>query len=251
MLIRISLIVAILAGIAVIVLGNMQLRTNINTIIEERETEKREHTATRSKLKKTQNELTATEKNLENETKAHTETKASLTRAKSQVEELEKQTADLSQSLETTRNDLTSARQTLSAWDALGIPVEQVQATIAQNAEMRTALEALNQEKQVLAYNNKKLRAELEKYIGTEEYVVEMPVGLRGQVTAVDPKWDFVVLNVGEKDGVLPDGVFLVSRDGKLIAKVRVSSVQPKRSIANVMPGWKLGEIYEGDEAIY
>jgi hypothetical protein len=40
----------------------------------------------------------------------------------------------------------------------------------------------------------------------------------------------------------------LVSRDGKLVAKVIVRSVQKDRSIANIVPGWKLGEPVEGDE---
>jgi cell shape-determining protein MreC len=66
----------------------------------------------------------------------------------------------------------------------------------------------------------------------------------------VDPKWDFVVLNVGENQGVLADGEMLVSRDGKLVAKIVVRSVQRDRSIANLVPGWQLGEIIEGDEVI-
>ena len=38
--------------------------------------------------------------------------------------------------------------------------------------------------------------------------------------------------------------------DGKLVAKVKVSSVQKDRAVANVVPGWQLGEIFEGDLAI-
>ena len=67
---------------------------------------------------------------------------------------------------------------------------------------------------------------------------------------AVDPKWEFVVLNVGEDQGVLPDGEMLVSRDGKLVAKVIVRSVQKNRCIANIVPGWQLGDIIEGDSVI-
>jgi cell shape-determining protein MreC len=67
---------------------------------------------------------------------------------------------------------------------------------------------------------------------------------------AVDPKWKFVVLNVGEEQGVIKDGELLVSRDGKLVAKIVVSNVQKDRSIANLVPGWQLGEIIEGDEVI-
>jgi hypothetical protein len=43
----------------------------------------------------------------------------------------------------------------------------------------------------------------------------------------------------------------LVSRDGKLVAKVIISDVQKDRSIANVMPGWKLDEFREGDKVLF
>src|SRR6266850_489176 len=65
-----------------------------------------------------------------------------------------------------------------------------------------------------------------------------------------DPKWQFVVLNVGEDQGVLEHGELLINRDGKLVAKVKVSSVQKDRCVANVMPGWQIGEIFEGDLVI-
>ena len=64
----------------------------------------------------------------------------------------------------------------------------------------------------------------------------------------VDPKWDFVVLNIGSDQNLKEKGQLLVSRNGKLVAKVIVSSIQKDRSIANVMPGWKLGQVIEGDE---
>jgi len=57
-----------------------------------------------------------------------------------------------------------------------------------------------------------------------------------------------VVLDVGEDQGVISDGELLVSRQGKLVAKVVVRSVQKDRCIANLVPGWKLGEVIEGDE---
>jgi hypothetical protein len=43
----------------------------------------------------------------------------------------------------------------------------------------------------------------------------------------------------------------MVSRGGKLIGKVKVATVHAERSIANVMPGWKLGELMEGDQVIF
>jgi len=79
---------------------------------------------------------------------------------------------------------------------------------------------------------------------------VKLPAGLVGTVVVTDPKWDFVVLNVGEDQGVLDHGELLVSRDGKLVAKIKITSVQKNQSIANVEPGSKLGEVLEGDKVI-
>ena len=59
----------------------------------------------------------------------------------------------------------------------------------------------------------------------------------------VDPGWDFLVLDVGSSLGVRDRGVLLVERNGALIAKVRVMSVQTNRSIANILPGWKLKDV--------
>ena len=42
----------------------------------------------------------------------------------------------------------------------------------------------------------------------------------------------------------------LVSRKGKLVAKVRIWMVQRERCVANVLPGWKLTDVVEGDQAV-
>ena len=89
------------------------------------------------------------------------------------------------------------------------------------------------------------------KALTTEDYEVKLPAGLKGNVLVADPKYEFVVLDIGEKQGVLEDGKLLVNRRGKLIAKVRVKSVQSDRCIANVLPGWKQEDIMEGDQVVY
>jgi ribosomal protein L24 len=78
-----------------------------------------------------------------------------------------------------------------------------------------------------------------------------MTPGLRGKVLVVDPKWNFVVLDIGETNGVVQNGVMMISRNSKLVAKVRIMNLEAGRSIANIMPGWKLGEVMEGDQALY
>jgi hypothetical protein len=52
---------------------------------------------------------------------------------------------------------------------------------------------------------------------------------------------------VGGDDGALERGEMLVNRGGKLVAKVRIMSVQSKRCVANVLPDWKQADVLEGD----
>ena len=84
----------------------------------------------------------------------------------------------------------------------------------------------------------------------SREHPVYLPRSLKCKVLVVDPKWHFVVLNVGEDQGVLESGELLINRHGRLIAKVRVVSVKKERCVADLMPGWQLGDVLEGDSAI-
>jgi hypothetical protein len=80
---------------------------------------------------------------------------------------------------------------------------------------------------------------------------VILPAGLKGVVMAVDPKYDFVVLNIGDDQGVKERGEMMVERKGRLLGKVKISSVEKNRSVASIMPEWKKGQIMEGDQVIY
>ena len=73
---------------------------------------------------------------------------------------------------------------------------------------------------------------------------------MNGSVLVVDPKWKFVVLDLGENVGLRKNGVFMVSREGKLISKVKVRQVDPERSIADILPGWSVSEVREGDRVL-
>jgi cell shape-determining protein MreC len=96
-----------------------------------------------------------------------------------------------------------------------------------------------------------RVQNELDRYTGAVEKPVQLPPGTKGNVVAVDPKYDFVILDIGEEQGVLPRAKMMINRDGKLIGKVQITSVQPNRSIANVLPEWKQDEVMEGDQVLF
>lgn len=61
--------------------------------------------------------------------------------------------------------------------------------------------------------------------------------GLEGKILAVNPNWNFVVLNIGDRQGVVSGASLIVKRGGSLVAKLRVTSVEPSTSIADVQAG--------------
>jgi hypothetical protein len=56
-----------------------------------------------------------------------------------------------------------------------------------------------------------------------------------GRVLAINPGWNFVVLSIGDKQGVTPDSILLVLRGGSQIGKVRVKTIEPTKSVADVI----------------
>ena len=127
------------------------------------------------------------------------------------------------------------------------------QAQISQ--KLATFTEVNNQRANFLAENTillsqiEKIGVELSRYTGTSVKVT-LPQNLHGTVTAVDAQFDFVVLDIGESQGVREHGELLVSRGEKLIGKLRILDVKQDHSIANILPNWKQDEIQTGDLVI-
>jgi hypothetical protein len=247
MLLRVCLIVAILAGLGVVLLSQLQLRPQIQTIIDQREENARQREDQRKRankaeadLKNTREKLASTEKNLQ-------ETQTELTSTKTKLDNEQKRATSLQKDLDNTKALLTAKDQELSAWKAIGLSVEQVITLRDERNKLANNNEALLAENKLLGKQVRELQTQIDNLLGKGEEDPILPTNLRGKVVVVDPKWNFVVLDIGEADGVRTRGVLLVSRNSKLVAKVRVMSVQSNRSIANIIPGWKLGEVFEGD----
>jgi hypothetical protein len=76
---------------------------------------------------------------------------------------------------------------------------------------------------------------------------------LEGQVLAVNQGWNFVVLSIGDHQGVAMNSQLIVKRGDSMVAKVRVSSVEPATSIADIIPGSlaRGTRVQAGDRVIY
>lgn len=68
-----------------------------------------------------------------------------------------------------------------------------------------------------------------------------------GSVLVVNKEFNFIVVSLGEKDGVKPGQFLEVLRAGKVIGKVQIERVYENMSAANLLPEQTKTEIKEGD----
>ncbi|HSU55324.1 MAG TPA: hypothetical protein VLT36_14805 [Candidatus Dormibacteraeota bacterium] len=151
----------------------------------------------------------------------------------------------VNQNLDQTTGERDDALAYLERYRLSGMEPEDVLNAGRELKKLRTAITSVHEENGVLAMRVKQLEARL-----TPLCEVTLPAQLKGKILVYDPKWAFVVLDAGTKEGMLTNGELLVMRSGKLVGKVKVSQVQDDRSIANLIPGWQLGEVSEGDVVI-
>lgn len=248
MLLRIALVVAILAGIGATVLNLVKVKPEVTRIIGEREQFKTELATTQATLGKTQKELTQTKTSLDQTRKQLDTTKTERDTAVADADKLRKEGTRLKDQLEKATNDKVEAQRDLAAWTALGFSVDQIKLLIADLRQAQKDVTALTNQVGEIGHELAEVKNRLLKY-EDPTFVVREP-NVAARVVAVDPKFDFVVLDAGQDKGILRDGDMLVSRDGKLVAKVRIRSVSHNTCVANVLPGWKFSELMEGDSAV-
>lgn len=249
-MLRICLILTVVAGLGALGISHLQLKPRIDTLTSDLAT-------TTSDLETSRrNEQTARQER-EKAIKAQKETEEALAETTKQREELaetaaqQRGRADRAEaSLEKVTTERNEMMSELTAWKALGIPVDQVRQVRADLQKSQAEIEAMKAERVVFERKNRQLESELARYRG-DDVEIKLDTKLYGKVLAVDPKYDFVVLDVGESQGLVPRVKLMVSRDGKLIGKVQVVRVESNRSIANVLQDWKQADVSAGDVVLY
>jgi hypothetical protein len=247
---RICLIVAILAGLAAGAVSFLKVQDIIVTTRAERDDWHKKDTDEAAAHVKTKASLKATTAKLDTTTKELTQTKSDLEAANSKVADLDKRNTDLTAKLDKTTGERDEAQQKLEAWRLVGMEPDQVKGMMAELAKTQKAKEALIGENKLLASKVDEWEKRWNDFFLNDAPVL-LPTGLRGKILVVDPRYDFVVLDIGKDQGAKERGVMMVDRGGKLLGKVRIKSVSENRSIANILPDWKRGEINEGDEVLY
>jgi multidrug efflux pump subunit AcrA (membrane-fusion protein) len=246
MLLRICLVLAILAGLGIIGVSQFQLRPQIELIRDTRDENKSKWDAAETKARDFKKNWDQTKASLDKSEKELGETRETLTATTGRLEAEQKRTAELQSTNQALSANLRETGNKLAAYEATGFTADQIAGLADRIKGLQDSLEVSREETQIIQRQYGIVTNRLAQLISPEAEQ-GLPEGVKGRVVVVDPKWNFVVLNIGQKHGVPENGVALVSRSGKLIAKVKIVSIQADRCIANILPGWRLDEVFEGD----
>ena len=125
----------------------------------------------------------------------------------------------------------------------------------AQLDDARQQLDGAEREKSLLS---EKLQSVKERSSQLEDEkkrraVARGKVGVRGTVLAVNQAYNFVVLNLGGRNGVEAHSEMLVVRDGTFVGKIRISSVEPATAIGDIITSTLARgvQVQPGDIVIY
>jgi hypothetical protein len=175
-------------------------------------------------------------------TKKIAENENRVAKAEADLIQLQTERADLQSKLQAAQAEVTNLQTQVQ--EAGAKPSENPGAPSlaelqAQLDEARKQLESAEHEN---AFLSEKIRSAQDRSAPVqEERKTRNPVagrtgaGVRGTVLAVNQAYNFVVLNLGGRQGVEPNAEMLVLRDGTLIGKIRISTVEPSTAIGDIL----------------
>jgi hypothetical protein len=125
----------------------------------------------------------------------------------------------------------------------------------AQLDDARQQLDLAEREKSLLS---EKVQAVTKRFAQVEDEkkrraVAHRKVGVQGKLLAVNQAYNFVVLNLGGRNGVEPQSEMLVVRDGTYIGKIRISSVELATAIGDMITSTLARgvQVQPGDIVVY
>ena len=254
-LLGVSILLTLLTGIlGYLTKGKVDdMRENLKTAKQTATTANAKAVKAESELKKVQDELTASnatladrEKEIARQKGEMDEISKKLTTASAAVEEKTKQLGDLQKQIgELPQKPGGTPEETATQLQRLNADLIKAQTELAEARQVQATLE---QQKSEAVDKLQVAQRKVQEYQGPITRA-----GLTGKVLAYNPGWNFVVLNIGDQAGVKANTQMLIVRGGQRIANVRVTSVEPRSAIADVLPGTLVRgqSVQPGDTVVY
>jgi hypothetical protein len=195
-------------------------------------------------------------------------------KAEAALEQAEKEKADLQGKLDASQQEIAALQQRAVKADdpASGnaaAPAENTHSGDLQSQvdDLRRQVDGAEKEKALLAEKledasqrtaqakeqTKESRKKRDTAPAQRESGTSHRAGVHGTVLAYNQAYNFVVLNLGARNGVESNSEMLVLREGTLIGKIRISSVEPATAIGDIITSSLARgvQVQPGDNVIY
>ncbi|HWB61190.1 MAG TPA: hypothetical protein VG733_17035 [Chthoniobacteraceae bacterium] len=214
---------------------------------------------TQGELVKTQQELADTKTTLAKSVADLAEANATIQTQKTQIDQLTTQNATLTQQLGEETDKYTKLK---ALYDALnpnnqtpGNPTNPDDVWKQKLAEMQKHIDELTTVNTTLTKRAEEAEKHSKELVEKEEKRQANLIrkGVEGIVMAVNPGYGFVVISLGDKQGAVPDAEVIVERDGHQIATLKITTVEPVLSVADIIPESlaKGQRVLPGDKVIF
>ncbi len=180
-----------------------------------------------------------------------------LTAATTQVTTLNGQVDEAKKNVESKDGEIAQLKDTISKTALSGTATTPgagaADANKLQELEIQlTEMKAVKDQLESQAKSGQTQIAALTKRITDRETGASMN-GLSGRILAVNRDWNFVILSLGNRQGVNSNATMIVQRGGSTVGKVRITSVEPSQSIADIIPNSVPAgiNVQPGDTVVY
>ena len=249
------LLMLLTAGLGFITKGKVnELQNNLTDAKQNLVAATTSLTSAKNTLKQTEEKLTAANAKADEQAKDVARAKSDVDSIKAQLDtakaDLEKKNKELA--------DIQTQMQKFSNQDGVGMKPEEVAAKVNElTLALQRAQTGEEEARQLLSSLEARAQAAEEKFAAADRQVKEYKgnisrPGISGRVLAYNPGWNFAVLSIGDQQGLKANAQLLVMRGNQAIAKLRVTSVEPRSSIADVTQTLARGEtVQPGDTVIF
>ena len=229
------------------------LRTEIVQSETARQTAEQQRVSREKQLKEREAAVAAAKENFG-------DTQSKVANAEAELAKVQAEKNELQTKLRTNETEIADLRKRIENAEtksAPGAPPATSTAELqAQLDDAKKQLDAAEREK-ILLSDKMKVTQEKSTQLETEKKHRAPPgpsnPGIRGTVLAVNQAYNFVVLNMGARQGVEPNSEMLILRGGSFIGRIRISSVEPATAIGDIITSTLARgvQVQPGDTVVY
>jgi predicted RNase H-like nuclease (RuvC/YqgF family) len=246
---KILLYVALVGGLVAVGFGYLVIQRHSNDLVVLNQTKADVAAAKQSAVKA--NQATAVAEDATKQAQSQlTDVQSKVTDLTSQLAAAQSKQTDLQAAVQQSADTAKKAQDELTRISGVlkGSSPDEVMANID---KLNSQVAADNAEQKILQDQlqaaNKQV-ADLKVAVNASKTGTMAP-GISGRVTFVNTTWNFVVLNVGLSNGIVPNGELIVYRGRTFIGKVKVTSAEDNTAVADILPGAK-ADIQVGDDVL-